>query len=128
MLNIKELLERKDILSVKGVSEEVILDAESKLNFKFPKEYKDFLSELGILSKGSNEILGLGIEGYLNIIEANLEERKYNNFSGKYIIIKNEGTGIFILLGEDGNIYEYKGKNYSLLYNSFNEFLVKEIV
>ena len=128
MRNIKELLERKDVLSVKGVSEEVILDAESKLNFKFPKEYKEFLGELGILSKGSNEILGLGVEGHLNIIEANLEEKKYNNLSEKYIIIKNEGTGIFILLGEDGKIYEYKGEKCSLLYNSFNEFLVKEII
>lgn len=97
--------------------------AEKELNFKFPQKYKEFLEEFGYLCIGSNEIYGLGIEGYLNVVVATKDENVKN-----YIVIQNEGTGYLILLNEIGEVFEYINSTVKKIYNNFDEYLLSEVL
>ena len=105
------------------ISIKEIEKAEKEINFKFPKEYKEFLEEFGYLCIGSNEIYGLGVEGYLNVVIATKDE----NIKG-YIVVQNEGTGYLILLNEEGEIFEYVDSVVKKIYDNFYEYLLNEVL
>lgn len=106
-----------------NISKTEIKQAEEKLNFKFPQEYKSFLEEFGYLCIGSNEIYGLGIQGYLNVVTTTEAENIKN-----FIVIQNEGTGYLIILNELGEVFEYLNSIPTKIYDSFFEYLIEEIV
>lgn len=106
-----------------NISKTEIEQAEKELNFKFPQEYKSFLEEFGYLCIGSNEIYGLGVQGYLNVITTTKAENIKN-----FIVIQNEGTGYLILLNELGEVFEYSNSISTKIYDSFFEYLIKEIL
>ena len=131
MSNIVKLINQSEAMTIKKkINSEVIKQAEKELNFKFDDEYKMFLKNFGILSLGTNEIFGLGVEGYMNVIEATLEEREfYGESLEKYIVIQNCGIGnILITLDESGVVYEHRNDENKKIYDSFSEFLKKEIL
>jgi len=59
-----------------------------------------------------------------------LEEREiHDNSLEKYIVLQNYETGdILITLNEQGNVYESRNNQNKKIYNTFFEFLEKEIL
>ncbi|MDI2587623.1 SMI1/KNR4 family protein [Psychrobacillus sp. NEAU-3TGS] len=113
-----------------GVNEEEILAAEQQLGIKFPKTYREILAEFGSLEIGSEEIFGLGVEGYLNVVETTLEERKLAKGElDKYIVIQNLAIdGLLIVVDENDNVYEYANGNFKNLLSSTAEYIESQLL
>lgn len=113
-----------------SVSMEVIEEAQRELNFQFPEEYKELLKNFGVISIGSHEIFGLGVDNYLNVIVATKSERnRYPNLLEKYIVIENFSMeGILILLNNDGEVYEFYNGKTKLITESLVQYLTEEII
>ena len=73
---IDEIARHYKVYTGTGVSDEVIASAEQQLGVTFSSQYKAYLKEYGVLSFASHEITGLGVIGYLNVVEATEAERK----------------------------------------------------
>ena len=130
MSDILEMIIKSKCKTIGNVSEKDIQLAQEELKFTFDNQYKLFLENFGAISCGSNEIFGLGIKGYMNVITATLEARKLHKDSlNEYIVIQDYGIGdILISIDCNGNIYESRNNNNTKIYSSFNEFLEKEII
>ena len=130
MSDILEMIIKSKCKTIGNVSEKEIQLAQEELKFTFDNQYKLFLENFGAIACGSNEIFGLGIKGYMNVITATLEARKLHKDSlNEYIVIQDYGIGdILISIDCNGNIYESRNNNNTKIYSSFNEFLEKEII
>ncbi|QWH39340.1 SMI1/KNR4 family protein [Bacillus mycoides] len=113
-----------------GVNEEEILAAERQLAITFPETYREILAEFGSLEIGSEEIFGLGVEGYLNVVETTLGERKLANGDlDKYIVIQNLAIGgLLIVVDENDNVYEYTNGNFNNLLSTTAEYIVSQLL
>lgn len=122
---IEKLKSKVKVFQVGGVSSEEIANAEQKLNLKFSDEYKEYLSNYGIISFGSHEFSGLGVNGYLNVVTATEKERNLGgNFPKDCILIENNGIdGVLTIMDENGIVYSFDGKNKTKIASSFSEFL-----
>lgn len=122
-------IKQNDIKVANGVSDKDIQDAEQRLGTTFPNSYKEILSQFGIIEIGSDEYFGLGVKGYLNIVETTLKERGLAN--GKledYIVMQNLGTeGILIVFDEEDNVYEYHNGEFNNLLSTTSEFIEHQI-
>lgn len=130
MRDIVKLISNSNARTTGKVNDEMINHAEKELNFKFNNEYRTFLENFGVLVSGSDEVFGLGVNGYLNVVNSTLEEREiHENSLEKYIVVQNYGTGdILITLDEQGIVYESRNNQNKKLYGSFSEFLEAEIL
>ncbi|MGL6168547.1 MAG: SMI1/KNR4 family protein [Fusobacteriaceae bacterium] len=125
-MNFKEIekkIKEKNGIFKGNISISEIEMAQKELFFMFPQEYKTFLEKFGYLCIGANEIHGLGVSGYLNIVTATKEEAITD-----YIVIQNEGTGFLILLNEMGEVFEYSENIKKKIYDTFYEYLLVEIL
>lgn len=129
MEQLHKLISQTECKTIGKISTEEVMRAEEKLNFKFSDEYKSFLLNYGAMACGSNEIIGLGVEGYLNVVSVTLDERGLNpELLDRFIVIQNIGVeGILIIMDEKGNVYEFANKSYKKIYTSFIDFLQNEI-
>jgi hypothetical protein len=130
MSNIVDVIKSAGANFVGGASNEMIEQAERKLNFKFPKEYKELVESLGVVSIGSQEIFGLGVEGYLNVVETTLEERKqYPELLDNYIVIQNLSMeGVLILLDDRGEVFEFHNGKTKMITQSLVGYLKEEVI
>ncbi|MDM5461102.1 SMI1/KNR4 family protein [Bacillus cereus] len=124
------VMKEKGAKYIGGVSAAEIKQAEEKLQFNFPEQYKKFLSELGIISLNGHEVFGLGTSGYLNVVESTLEEQQFEEaLTTDYIVIENMGSeGILILLHKDGMVYECANGSVKLIFNSLVDYLNQEVI
>lgn len=108
-----------------GVSVEEVIEAEDKLGIRFNEEYRNYLLEYGVVSFGSHEILGLGGDTYLDVVQETLRERVNNQkFPKNYYVIENLGIdGILILQEEEGNIFEWSNGTLKRIYDSMGEYM-----
>lgn len=113
----------------KGVSDQEISVAEQKLGMSFPKTYREILSTFGSVDIGSDEIFGLGVEGYSNVVETTLKERDLvKGELDSYIVIQNLGIdGILIVVDKNDNVYEYKNGDFKNLLSSTAEYILSLI-
>ena len=110
---LEDIAKNVKIYHGKGVPITEIEKAEKALGISFSDEYKEYLKEVGSLSFFSHEFMGLGVDGYLNVVEATMSERELDNdFPSDCILLENDGIeGILILHDETGAVYSYvKGK------------------
>lgn len=109
-MNFLETIRESDAETFTGVSEQEIVQAEAKLGMKFPETYRAILQEFGSLEIGADEIFGLGVEGYLNVVETTLKERELAEGKlDRYIVLQNIGIeGILIVVDEQDRVYEYR--------------------
>ena len=130
MNKIIELIKQSSAKTIGKTTSRDIEKAQDRLHFIFPEEYRAFLEKFGAIVCGSNELYGLGVEGYMNVVESTIQERKlYPKQLDNVVVIKNEGIeGILLTLDEGGNVFEFINGTSKLLYSSFNEFLEKEIL
>lgn len=96
-------------ITMGGVDESKIQEAESQLNLNFSLEYREFLSEFGAALIAGNEFLGLASEESLNTVIQTSELRNNDTTLPRkmYIVSDLHIDGLKILQNEDGEIYEY---------------------
>ncbi|MBQ6340436.1 MAG: SMI1/KNR4 family protein [Kiritimatiellae bacterium] len=122
---IDEIAEHCKVYKGTGVSDEVIASAEQRLGLTFPSQYKDYLKECGILSFASHEITGLGISGYLNVVEATEAERKLGGtFPEDCVLIENIGVdGILVIMDAEGCVFSYQNGRKNAVAKSFFDYV-----
>lgn len=115
----------KGIRYIGGCSEGDIQRAEKILRLKFPDEYREYMLEFGSITFKGVELTGLNITGHLNVIDATLQERKFNpDFPKNIFIIENLGIdSIFIVGDEKGSIYKLQYDKMIKISSSFTEYL-----
>ena len=125
-LNIVQLIKQiPNLRKTQSCSDKDISLAETKLNLKFAEDYKIYLKTFGSISFNSNELTGLNIEKYNNVIDLTLQERNLNSkFPLNFYVIHNIGNeGILVLQDNSGNIYEYYNNSYTKIYPSFSKYI-----
>lgn len=109
---MKELIqafkELSDFYSLKGVSEEEIREAERKLGVVFSKDYREYVSNFGVVSAGGHEFTGICSAVRLNVVDVTLDERRVTSgvCHAWYVIEQANIDGIVIWQSEDGKIYQ----------------------
>lgn len=120
-MNYLDEIKNSEAETFTGVSEEEIQEAEKQLGMSFPKTYRFIVKEFGSVEVGSEEIFGLGVDGYLNVVETTLKERVFAQGQlEKYLVLQNIGIeGILIVVDEKDRVFEYQlGEFRNLLCNS----------
>nr|DAO90342.1 MAG TPA: SMI1-KNR4 cell-wall [Caudoviricetes sp.] len=115
----------KGVRYIGGCSEGDIQRAEKLLRLKFPNEYREYMLEFGSITFKGVELTGLNITGHLNVVDATLQERKFNpDFPKNIFIIENLGIdSIFIVGDEKGSIYKLQYDKMIKISSSFTEYL-----
>ncbi|ACQ70017.1 MULTISPECIES: SMI1/KNR4 family protein [unclassified Exiguobacterium] len=124
-MNYLEEIKNSHAETFDGVSEKEVQQAEEKLGMMFPKTYRDIVKEFGSVEVDSEEIFGLGVEGYLNVVETTLKEREVSQ--GKlngYIVLQNIGMeGILIVVDEQDRVFEYQLGEFRNLLSTTAEYI-----
>lgn len=115
----------KGVRYIGGCSEGDIQRAEKILRLKFPDEYREYMLEFGSITFKGVELTGLNITGHLNVVDATLQERKFNpDFPKNIFIIENLGIdSIFIVGDEKGSIYKLQYDKMIKISSSFTKYL-----
>lgn len=105
---IKKLKEQDDFMTLGGVTEKDIDDAERTLGLRFAKEYHNYLIECGIATAIGHEFTGIGKTQRLNVVNVTKEQRSRNpNVSDDLYVIEELGIdGIVIWQSESGEVYQ----------------------
>ena len=113
-----------------GVDKASVELAENALGFKLSSDFVEYLLNYGTVELNGNELFGLGVEDYRNIIIATTDERSLSqNFPENYCVIFNLGiNSVLILLGNDGCIYQYSPQGIEKIFDSFNNWILEEYV
>ena len=124
---IADIAKHFKVYQGKGVTDQEIVAAEQRLGVAFPEQYKTYMKECGVLSFGSHEITGLGVDGYLNVVEATEAERKLGgSFPNDCILIENVGVdGILFVMDSTGCVYECHNGTKAIVAESFSLYLKK---
>ena len=108
-----------------GASADEVKAAEDQLGVAFPEEYVQYLRECGILSFGAHELFGLGVSGYLNVVEATEKERKIGRGlpAGCFVIENLRIDGVLIVMDAMGNVFLIQGDAKRQIASSFVAYL-----
>lgn len=114
-----------NLLSTGGCTNEQISEAEKKLNLTFPEDFIEYTKNYGVISFFGTELTGLNVDGYLNVVDATLQEQKNNNnFPENCFVLENLYIdGILAVSDESGKVYSLQYDKKELLCNSFSEYL-----
>ncbi|KFL42877.1 hypothetical protein CH76_09945 [Lysinibacillus sp. BF-4] len=126
MTSYIDAIENSEIETYKTVEEAAVEAAEQQLDMPLPPKYRNIVKAFGVLEIGSDEIFGLGVEGYLNVCETTLQERKLTE--GKldnYIVIQNLGIGILIVIDAQDEVYEYQSGKLKALQMKTDEYILQ---
>ena len=88
---------------------EVIQDAEKRLDISFPEEYKDFLRYFKAGSFMGMELMGVDTMAYLDTVSNTISERENNDrFPKDCFVLENLGIeGMLTIVDEAGKVYSY---------------------
>lgn len=109
MADIKKVIENlSNLLSLKGASEDEIIESERRLKLVFSEEYKTYLSQFGAVMADRVELTGIAKSEYRNVVSVTLQERELNiNIPNDMYVIENTGIdGIVIWQNASGKIYQ----------------------
>ena len=122
---VDEIKKVPKLYHTKGCKTSQIKDAQKMLGITFPEEYVDYVKEYGAISFYGTEWMGLNVDGYLNVIEATMQERKINNyFPTDCFVIENLGIdGIITIADEKGVVYSLQYSKKEKICNSITEYL-----
>lgn len=126
---INKIKNTADMYTGTPASAKAISDAEKELGIKFPKEYKDILSNFGNISFGAHEWTGLNTSNRLNVVYATKKERQLDeDFPKNYFVLEdyNIDTAIAVV-NSSGEVYAYKYKLRDRLAKNIGEYLNKEL-
>ena len=122
---VDEIKKIPKLYHTKGCITSQIKDAQKMLGITFPEEYVDYVKEYGAISFYGTEWMGLNVDGYLNVVEATMQERKINNdFPTDCFVIENLGIdGIITIADEKGIVYSLQYSKKEKICNSITEYL-----
>ena len=122
---VDEIKKVPKLYHTKGCKTSQIKDAQKMLGITFPEEYVDYVKEYGAISFYGTEWMGLNVDGYLNVVEATMQERKINNyFPTDCFVIENLGIdGIITIADEKGVVYSLQYSKKEKICNSITEYL-----
>lgn len=126
MTSYIDAIENSEIETYKTVEEATVVAAEQQLDMPLPPRYRNIVKTFGVLEIGSDEIFGLGVEGYLNVCETTLQERKLAQ--GKldnYLVIQNLGIGVLIVIDAQDEVYEYQSGELKALQMKTDEYILQ---
>lgn len=126
---IELMLQKKPFISSGAVTEQQISEAESKLNVKFAKDYKKYLSVFGTASYYGHELTGIcNADSSINVVDVTLEERNCfaNIPRGWYVIEQTHMDGIVFWQDEQGYIYKVTPLEIIKTYESLREYISEE--
>lgn len=126
MKNIVDEIRKVDKLyHAKGCTLEQVHNAERELGLKFPKEFTEYVMEFGVISFYGTEWTGLNVEGYLNVVEATLQERDLNNeFPKDCFVIENQGIdGIITVVNQEGQVFIVQNNYKKMIGESLEDYL-----
>ena len=104
---IEKLKSIPNLYHAKGCSTSQIKAAQDILGIIFPDEFVDYVKQFGAISFYGTEWTGLNVDGYLNVVEATLQERKFNtSFPNDCIVLENLGIdGLLTVMNAEGEIF-----------------------
>lgn len=115
---------KQKVYHLNGVEASDIVNAEKRLGIRFDEEYRNYLMQYGVVSFGSHELLGLGGDSYLDVVEETLRERTAARFPKNCYLIENLGIdGILILQDTQGSVYELSDAGNRKIAGSFGEYI-----
>lgn len=105
---VEKLKAKKNFRMLSGVSENMIEQAEAKLELRFSAEYIKFLFSCGVAMADGHEFVGLGSSKRLDVVENTLEERNMNpKVPMKLYVVEQTGIdGIVIWQSSSGEVYK----------------------
>jgi len=122
--HIDQAIQEKKVFALQGTNLEAVKSAELKLNFKFPKEYVEFLISYGAMSIKDHEIFGIAPSTHIDVLSNTLEERERYNVLSPYIVVENLAfDGLLITMDEKGLIYEFNNESFEKISDSFEQYI-----
>lgn len=125
MLVTEIIKEKKGFCHMNPIKEEEIKKAEKELGTIFSDEYKEILSEYGVISCFGHEITGICKFKRLNVVDVTLKERQNNsNVENLYVLEKTNIDDIIIWQDSKGYVYQTKASGKPIkICNSIIEYL-----
>lgn len=125
MKDIVAFLKNKEGIAYTGeINDNLINEAENKLNLKFADDYREYISAFGVASFDSHELTGICLSKRLNVIDVTKEERNELIPKEFYVIERLNIDGIIIWQSNSGLIYEsQKGSSPQLIAETLIEYL-----
>lgn len=98
---------------MKGVSKDVIKEAEDELSLSFANDYKDYLMEFGVACANGHELTGITNSKRLNVVDVTQNARKKNPSVADELYVV-EDTGIdktLIWQDKKGRLFQTVGSD-----------------
>lgn len=128
MHKIVELINSiEKVKAIGGANENQISEAENALGVSFPEDYRAYLKNFGAVRFNGIELCGLNITGYLNVVEATIQEKGVNDkFPEGMYVIEDLGVDARLIIGDStGNVYLLQRNKKKLICSSFIEYVEK---
>lgn len=128
MSKIVELINSiEKVKAIGGASDSQISEAENALGVSFSADYRDYLKNFGVIRFNGIELCGLNISGYLNVVDATMQEKDVNDkFPEGMYVIEDLGVDARLIIGDStGNVYLLQRDKKKLICSSFTEYVEK---
>jgi hypothetical protein len=104
---LKSLSSFPDFHALKGADEKRIQAAERELGVVFSQDYREYLSEFGLMDVNGHEFTGICDSPRLNVVEVTKSDRQYISGipSNWYVLEEAYIDGIIIWQDENGSVY-----------------------
>lgn len=125
MAKFVEMLMKKNLISGNPVVEDEIKMAESKLDVKFARDYKDYVKKYGFVCFDGHELTGICKAKRLDVVSVTEKEREYfeNIPKDAYVIEQAHIDGIVIWQTSNGKIYQSQGNSFEKICDSLAEYI-----
>lgn len=122
---VSKITQIDGLYHTKGCAVDELKKAQEALGLKFSKEFSDYVMEFGCISFYGTEWTGLNVTGYLNVVEATLQERSFRpDFPSDCFVIEDQHIdGIVTAVDESGHVFTVQYGKKALLCNSLSEYL-----
>ena len=125
MTIIDNLKSKEGFISLQGVDEKLIIEAEEKLKLSFSSEYKEYVKAYGAASFMNHELTGVGVPKPINVVDVTLQEREAVEVPKTwYVIEQTHYDDIVFWQSTKGSVYRTKpGTRPKKVSNSLVEYL-----
>lgn len=121
---LNELKKDEELFDIGGISVLKVEEIEQNLEVIFPKDYKTFLIQFGLLSGYGVDILGCGKKGEASVVKIT---QKYRHFGlpKEYVVIRDVGEWIYCLDTITDRVisWDRSNKKPKRISDSFEEYL-----
>lgn len=106
-------------------SKQEVVEAESKLRFTFPADYKDYLNEYGVISFYGTEWTGLNGDAWTDVVATTLEARSlYTDFPQDKFILEDLHINDFLVLSDStGKVFLWQNGSEKEIHSSIESYL-----